>query len=87
MQQGVNANYWLGTKRYPNGYWADFNLTPDGKKVLKLPKGGDVIQWRPDSPSDAQYVIAVVPLVDSHLKAQRSRRNPGSGRQQNSRIH
>ncbi len=70
MQQGVHANYWLGAKRYPNGYWADFNLTPDGKKVLKLPKGGDVIQWRPDSPSDAKYVIVVVPLVDSHLKAQ-----------------
>jgi hypothetical protein len=24
MQQGVHANYWLGTTRYPNGYWADF---------------------------------------------------------------
>ena len=30
MQQGVHANYWLGVKRYPNGYWGDFKLTPDG---------------------------------------------------------
>jgi hypothetical protein len=69
MQQGVHANYWLGTKRYPNGYWADFKLTPDGKKVVKLPGGGDVIQWRPDGPTDPNYVIVVVPLVLSHLKA------------------
>ncbi len=69
MQQGVKANYWLGTKRYPNGYWADFNLTPDGKKVLKLAAGGDVIKWRPDSPTDARYAIIVVPFVNSHLNA------------------
>ena len=69
MQQGVKAKYWVGTKRYPNGYWADFNLTPDGKKVLKLAAGGDVIQWRPDKPYDAHYAIIVVPLVNSHLKA------------------
>ena len=69
MRQGVTAKYWLGTKRYPNGYWADFTLTPDGKKVLKLAAGGDVIQWRPDSPSDSHYAIVVVPLVNSHLKA------------------
>ena len=69
MQQGVKAKYWVGAKRYPNGYWADFNLTPDGKKVLKLAAGGDVIQWRPDKPYDAHYAIIVVPLVNSHLKA------------------
>ena len=68
MQQGLRANYWVGTKRYPNGYWADFTLTPDGKKVLKLAAGGDVIQWRPDSPTDSRFVIVVVPLVDSHMK-------------------
>ena len=73
MQQGVKANYWVGTKRYPNGYWADFTLTPEGKKVLKLATGGDVLQWRPDSPSDSHFVITVVPLADSHLKA----RDPG----------
>ncbi len=69
MQQGVKAKYWAGTKRYPNGYWADFTLTPDGKKVLKLAAGGDTIQWRPSKPYDAQYAITVLPLVSSHLKA------------------
>jgi hypothetical protein len=69
MQQGVAAKYWLGLKRYPNGYWGDFKLTDDGKKVVKLPGGGDVIQWRPDGPSDPKYAIAVVPLVVSRLKA------------------
>ena len=69
MQQGVSAKYWVGTKRYPNGYWGDFKLTDDGKKVVKLPKGGDVIEWRPDSPNDPNYVIVVVPLMVSHMKA------------------
>src|ERR1039458_6742020 len=39
MQQGGNAKYWIETTRYPNGYWADFTLTPDGKKVLTLAGG------------------------------------------------
>ena len=51
MRQGVTAKYWERTKKYPNGYWADFKLTPDGKKVLKLASGGDVIQWRPRRPA------------------------------------
>lgn len=69
MQLGANAKYWAGTKRYPNGYWGDFTLTPDGKKVVKLPNGGDVIQWRPDRPGDPNYSITVVPLMVSHHKA------------------
>jgi len=77
MQQGVHANYWLGVKRYPNGYWADFKLTPDGAKVVKLASGGDTIQWRPDGPTTdpkySNYTIIVVPLVASKLKV----RNPG----------
>jgi hypothetical protein len=77
MQQGVHANYWLGLKRYPNGYWADFKLTPDGIKVVKLAGGGDTIQWRPDGPTTdpkySNYTIIVVPLVLSKLKV----RNPG----------
>jgi hypothetical protein len=72
MQQGVHANYWLGVKRYPNGYWGDFKLTPDGVKVLKLQSGGDTIQWRPDGPTTdpkySNYAIVVVPLVTSKLK-------------------
>jgi hypothetical protein len=73
MQQGVSAKYWLGVKRYPNGYWGDFKLTPDGMKVVKLPSGGDTIQWRPEGPNDPNYTIIVVPLIPSKLKM----RNPG----------
>jgi len=68
MQKGVHANYWLGVKRYPNGYWGDFKLTPDGVKVVKLLSGGDTIQWRPEGPKDPNYTIVVVPLVASKLK-------------------
>jgi hypothetical protein len=69
MQQGVSAKYWVGLKRYPNGYWGDFKLTDDGKKVIKLPAGGDTIQWRPDSPNDPKFSVVVVPLVNSRFKA------------------
>ena len=68
MEQGVTAKYWLETKRYPNGYWADFTLTPDGKKVLTLQGGGDVIQWRPDNPSDPNFVIVIQTVATNHLK-------------------
>ncbi len=69
MQQGDNAKYWLKTKRYPNGYWADFTLTSDGKKVVTLSSGGDVIQWRPDNPSDPNFVIFIQTVAKNHPKA------------------
>jgi len=69
MQQGGTAKYWIETKRYPNGYWADFTLTPDGKKVLTLAGGASVIQWRPDSPSDPHFVIVIQSVVTNHMKA------------------
>jgi hypothetical protein len=69
MQKGVNAKYWAGIKAYPNGYWGDFKLTPDGAKVIKLPGGGDIIQWRPDRPKDPNYTVVIVPLTASKLKA------------------
>jgi hypothetical protein len=69
MVQGATAKYWNRTKVYPNKYWADFTLTPEGKKVLKLTKGGDVIQWRPDSPTDTKFSVVVVTTVANHLKA------------------
>ena len=69
MQQGGTAKYWIETKRYPNGYWADFTLTPDGKKVLTLAGGASVIQWRPDSPSDPHFGIVIQSVVTNHLKA------------------
>ncbi len=68
MQQGVGAKYWLETKRYPNGYWGDFTLTPDGKKVIKLTDGGDVMRWRPDSPTDPHFVIVVNTIAANHPK-------------------
>ena len=40
MAQGILDKYWVETKRYPNGYWGDFTLTPDGKKVVKLERRG-----------------------------------------------
>ncbi|HEY1806704.1 MAG TPA: hypothetical protein VGG45_19695 [Terracidiphilus sp.] len=69
MQQGVNAKYWSESKRYPNGYWGDFTLTPDGKKVLTLSGGGSVIQWRPDSPNDPNFVVVIQTVATSHPKA------------------
>ena len=69
MGEGVAAKYWLGTRRYPNGYWGDFQLTPEGKKVLTLVSGGDVIQWRPSQPDDPHYAIAINTVATNHLKA------------------
>jgi len=69
MRQGATAKYWTRIKVYPNKYWADFSLTDDGKKALKLPDGSDVIQWRPDSPSDSKFSITVVTVAANHLKA------------------
>lgn len=69
MGAGVIAKYWVETKRYPNGYWGDFTLTPEGKKVVKLPGGGDVIQWHPETAKDPHYAIVVVTVAANHLKA------------------
>ena len=69
MRQGATAKSWTRTKVYPNKFWADFALTDDGKKAVKLPGGGDVIQWRPDSATDTHYSILIVTAVANHLKA------------------
>lgn len=69
MRQGIAAKYWTRTTIYPNKFWADFTLTPDGKNLIKLPGGGDVIQWRPDSASDTGYTYRVVTTTANHLKA------------------
>lgn len=67
--QGINNGFWKLTKVYPNKFWADYTLTDDGKKAVKLTGGGDVIQWRPQSESDASYSITVQTVVMNHLKA------------------
>jgi hypothetical protein len=67
--QGVTAKYWDRTKVYPNRLWADFTLTPDGKKLISVPGGGDVIQWRPMTVGDPHYTVNVNTVTATHLKA------------------
>lgn len=69
MREGVTDKYWAGIKKYPNGYWADFKLTPDGAKLIKLAGGGDVIEWRPDGPAAPNYSITITTVAVNHLKA------------------
>jgi hypothetical protein len=70
LGEGVSAKYWERGVLYPNRYWADFKLTPEGKKVLKLSNGGDVLQWRPENAEDKRYSVVVVTVAANHLKAQ-----------------
>jgi hypothetical protein len=70
LARGVTAKYWQRTKLYPNGYWGDFTLTPEGKKVLKLQKGGEVIEWHPANAGDKNFAILVTTVAANHLKAQ-----------------
>ncbi len=67
LQQGLAAKYWSLTKVYPNLRWADYTLTPEGKKAFKLLSGGDLIQWHPDTGTDFQFVV--VTTAANHLKA------------------
>ncbi len=69
MVSGATAKYWQRTTIYPNKYWADFKLTDDGKKLIKLSNGGDVIKWRPSSPTDTSFSIVVTTLVLKHRNA------------------
>ena len=69
MVQGALAKYWNRTTIYPNKYWADFKLTDDGKKVVKLPAGGDKIEWRPSSLDDKDYTYRMVTVQANHLRA------------------
>ena len=69
MRMGATAKYWDRATIYPNKFWADFKLPPDGKKALKLQNGSDVIKWRPDNADDKNYSIIVVTVAANHLKA------------------
>ncbi len=69
MRQGATAKLWDRTKIYPNKFWADFKLTDEGKKSVKLANGGDVIEWRPESESDTNYSITMTTLAANHPKA------------------
>lgn len=67
LKQGLTAKYWKLTKVYPNQRWADYTLTDEGKKVLKLANGGDVIEWRPEPGSEPHF--AVITVAANHWKA------------------
>lgn len=69
MRQGATDKYWDRTKIYPNKIWADFKLTDEGKKLIKLSDGGDTIQWRPESASDTNYSITITTVAANHLRA------------------
>lgn len=69
MMQGISGKLWQRTRTYPNKYWADFTLTADGKKAVKLPTGKDVIEWRPGGLDDKNYAYMVTTLAANHLKA------------------
>jgi len=63
LKQGIDAKYWKLSKVYSNNSWADYTLTPEGKQVLALQTGGDVIQWRPDQNGFAHFFIATVAVT------------------------
>ncbi len=69
IREGVTAKLWERTKVYPNKLWADFKLTPDGQKAVKLPSGGDVIEWRPENQDDTNYTVVVMTVAANHLRA------------------
>jgi hypothetical protein len=69
MMQGITGKFWQRTRTYPNKYWADFTLTADGKKAVKLPTGKDVIEWRPGGLEDKNYAYLVTTVAANHLKA------------------
>jgi len=69
MGQGVVAKYWAKTKVYPNRFWADFTLTPEGKKTVKLANGGELIQWRPETPNDPHYALVMATVAANHMRA------------------
>ena len=68
LKQGLNSKLWKLTKVYPNNRWADYALTDDGKKVVKLAGTSDVIQWRPEE-GRTDFHFFVITATANHLKA------------------
>lgn len=60
LKQGYDAKYWKLTKVYPNKQWADYDLTDEGKKVLKLEGGKTTIEWRPEDQGKAHFYVTTV---------------------------
>jgi hypothetical protein len=68
LQDGLTAKYWALSKLYPtNKLWADYTLTDEGKKAVKLADGKDVIEWRQDPSGKFEYEITT--LAPLKLKA------------------
>lgn len=67
MQQGARGGLWARSKVYPNRYLADFTLTPEGKKAIKL-ASGETIQWRPENAEDKKYTIVITAAAATHPK-------------------
>lgn len=67
LKQGITDKYWQLAKVYPNNRWADYKLTPDGKKVLALQSGGDTIEWRPETGNNSHFYVITVQT--NHFKA------------------
>ena len=68
LKQGLNSKLWKLTKVYPNNRWADYVLTDDGKKALKLAGSSDAIQWRPDE-GQKDFHFFVITTAANHMKA------------------
>ena len=73
LKAGLAEKYWKLAKVYSNNRWADYTLLPDGKKVMTLNAGGDVIEWRPETGNDSHFLVTTV--ATNHLKA-RDVQNP-----------
>lgn len=65
LRQGYEAKYWKLTKVYPNRRWADYDLTDEGKKVLKLESGKTTLEWRPDEQGAGHFYVTT--LQTNHL--------------------
>ena len=68
LKQGINSRLWKLTKVYPNNRWADYALTDEGKKAVKLAAPGDVIQWRPED-GGKEFHFFVTTVAANHMKA------------------
>lgn len=68
LQQGLTAGYWKLTKVYANQRWADYTLTPEAKKIMKLEKGGDVIEWRPEADGEFHFLVVTTSPIPYKAK-------------------
>lgn len=69
LEQGLTAGYWKLTRIYPKQEgWADYTVTDAGKKVLKLAKGGDVIEWRPGGDGEFHFLEETTAAANMRAK-------------------